>query len=383
MTVLTDWRYADEFAGSDMGAKINAAIADLPSSGGVVWLPAGDYSISTPIEYGTRDNVLVAASGFSARAMLGSDGSAAPTILRSTITTAPVVTIGSSGGTATIGCGLWGVVIDQISTTAYPAVKIAKSVRGSIRDVAVQGRDASGYPAYLGTGIQVGDISNACDEWTLERCEVVAAGDGIKVVNSRRCEVAYCRTARCHSGIAVGDYCDDVVVLGGTCHDNRDAGLDVDGSDNVTVVGLRIEGRHESVGDGYGIRVGQSAQCRNITLMGCCWASDPAVLNVAAIRADNLDGMMVVGGEADSNWPTFLSLAGSGVGGVKAMGVLHDGTTFCDNEGGVEMIAGCGSNHWLLAPPTASTYIRFKNLPTSAPAVSGAIWNDGGTLKVV
>jgi hypothetical protein len=43
-------RFADQFPGFDIGAKVNAAITDLGSGGGVVEIPAGSYSFSTTIE---------------------------------------------------------------------------------------------------------------------------------------------------------------------------------------------------------------------------------------------------------------------------------------------------------------------------------------------
>jgi hypothetical protein len=43
-----------DYAGSDLGAKINAAYAALPSSGGHIKLPAGNYSVSTPIVFTTK-----------------------------------------------------------------------------------------------------------------------------------------------------------------------------------------------------------------------------------------------------------------------------------------------------------------------------------------
>lgn len=41
--------YADQFAGADIGAKINAAYAALPSTGGTIIVGTGQYSFSTPI----------------------------------------------------------------------------------------------------------------------------------------------------------------------------------------------------------------------------------------------------------------------------------------------------------------------------------------------
>jgi hypothetical protein len=43
-------QYADQFTGSDIGAKVNAAMAALPSTGGTVYIPAGAYNFSTTIQ---------------------------------------------------------------------------------------------------------------------------------------------------------------------------------------------------------------------------------------------------------------------------------------------------------------------------------------------
>lgn len=43
--------YAEDFAGSDIGAKVNAAYASLTVSGGKIILPAGEYEFSTPIDF--------------------------------------------------------------------------------------------------------------------------------------------------------------------------------------------------------------------------------------------------------------------------------------------------------------------------------------------
>jgi len=45
--------FADQFSGSDIGAKINAAYAVLPDDGGTIVIPAGTYSFSTPIVFGS------------------------------------------------------------------------------------------------------------------------------------------------------------------------------------------------------------------------------------------------------------------------------------------------------------------------------------------
>ncbi len=50
--------YADRFSGSDMGAKINGAIAALPAGGGTVIIPAGQYNVSTTITFSSQTQTL-------------------------------------------------------------------------------------------------------------------------------------------------------------------------------------------------------------------------------------------------------------------------------------------------------------------------------------
>lgn len=52
-TVLEMTEYAENFAGADIGAQVNAAYAALPSYGGEIHIPAGAYSFSTQIAFTT------------------------------------------------------------------------------------------------------------------------------------------------------------------------------------------------------------------------------------------------------------------------------------------------------------------------------------------
>jgi hypothetical protein len=52
-TTLAGVRYADQFTGTDIGAKVNAAYANLPSTGGRIRIVPGAYSFTTPISLAT------------------------------------------------------------------------------------------------------------------------------------------------------------------------------------------------------------------------------------------------------------------------------------------------------------------------------------------
>lgn len=75
---LNGIRFADQFVGVDIGAKINAAVADLGANGGTIVIPAGTFTYGTTISVnGQRDIYLVGASGQTA-------GAAAATVLQYT-----------------------------------------------------------------------------------------------------------------------------------------------------------------------------------------------------------------------------------------------------------------------------------------------------------
>jgi hypothetical protein len=55
---------ATDFAGSDLGAQVNAAYAALPSTGGTIYIPAGTYNnIATRIDLSSGKNVVLRGAG--------------------------------------------------------------------------------------------------------------------------------------------------------------------------------------------------------------------------------------------------------------------------------------------------------------------------------
>lgn len=65
-----------QFSGSDIGAKINAAYAALPSGGGSLSIPFGSYSFSTPIVLSTSGKFVVIYGNGATLAYTGTTGSA-------------------------------------------------------------------------------------------------------------------------------------------------------------------------------------------------------------------------------------------------------------------------------------------------------------------
>jgi hypothetical protein len=89
------------FAGSDIGAQINAAYAACPSVGCTVDVPAGSYSYSTPIVAATSNKPLVLRCGYGATSITG-------TTLTYTNSTGIAINLASGLGSAIKGCAFVG-----------------------------------------------------------------------------------------------------------------------------------------------------------------------------------------------------------------------------------------------------------------------------------
>lgn len=50
--------YADQFSGADICAQVNTAYAALPTNGGTIMLPAGTFTCTTPIVFGTNNKFI-------------------------------------------------------------------------------------------------------------------------------------------------------------------------------------------------------------------------------------------------------------------------------------------------------------------------------------
>lgn len=123
--------YADQYTGVDMGAHVNAAIAALPTAGGVVVIPAGVFTFSTTINI-TRSHISIVGQGG------GSLVNVAGTSLKWTGGASPLITMTNvwdvrlqgfnldNTGTATIGVNIvsnsstevTNVVLDDVSEAA-------------------------------------------------------------------------------------------------------------------------------------------------------------------------------------------------------------------------------------------------------------------------
>ncbi len=161
-------RYASLFPGANIGAKVNAAIDDLPADGGRVILPYGSLSYSTPIDFDNRDNIWLQGFGMPAR----QTNQLLPKLYEGTelhytgigagILLGPV----SNGGGA-IGeelcsnCRLEGFQLRFDATADYGVRARTYAVQCYMRDFSIRGTDNSGTGFYTpGTGNHSWQFSN-------------------------------------------------------------------------------------------------------------------------------------------------------------------------------------------------------------------------------
>lgn len=138
---------ASLFPGVDIGAKINAAYAALPSTGGRIFVPAGSYSFTTPIVFNTQYKVvnLYCPSGGGA-----SNNAVGGTTLTYTATTGNAITVNTNnyivGGSGIDNCNIQGTN----GTTARTTVGVSEGGSNGAFAFYVRGVNVSGF----GIGVQ-------------------------------------------------------------------------------------------------------------------------------------------------------------------------------------------------------------------------------------
>lgn len=128
-------RYADQFAGADIGAKINAAISDLGSSGGTIIIPRGAYTLTTRVSV-TQPNVWLVGQGSEA------------TEITCNIAGSDCVSIGIGGVDSSTPLQNGGIanlsLFGTSSDTNQVGVHITDTTGYVLRDVAIDGYDGTG-----------------------------------------------------------------------------------------------------------------------------------------------------------------------------------------------------------------------------------------------
>jgi len=164
--------YVDQFTGTgnnDVGDKINAAYASLPATGGIIVVPAGAYSFSTPISCGVNNKPAI---------LLGYGSSNGGIHLTYTPTTGTAITLdwgwcpgagirdmalsGSGGGNATIGVSLG------------PTNGATGAVLSNFAISPINGPGGDGF----GTGILYSNAGNAWGTF-FQQCWIGRCGTGV------------------------------------------------------------------------------------------------------------------------------------------------------------------------------------------------------------
>lgn len=159
-------RYAILFPGADIGAKVNAAIADLPADGGKVMLPYGSEDYSTSIDIANRSNIWLQGYGMPTRHTNHLPGKVyVGTELHYTGSGAAIL-IGpvSEGGDSNLctDCRLQGFQLRFNATADYGVYVRAWAPAGYLRDFAVRGTGGAGTGFFTeGTGNHAWHFYNA------------------------------------------------------------------------------------------------------------------------------------------------------------------------------------------------------------------------------
>jgi len=366
---VSEWRFATDFPGNDLGAQINAAIADLPVTGGVVYVPSGSSPIYTPIDYGTRSRVTL--RGLPSLSHVD----AAPieptaVFLESYVDSAPVVTIGDPNGNVSRGCGIDGIRIEQKVATSHPVILVNNSTWGVLRHTMVSAYNGGGYGGYAAEGIRFGDGAKPSHGWHLEHVVCQFCQDGLVLNKAHGTAIYGGILYRCERGMVVGPSAPStgVRLLGGDIEANLVA-VELAQAYNFSCHGTYMETIYANdPGPTYLFKIGTQGDVVGVTLAGVYFQNGGG--SVAGghygILLRKCYGLCVVGGYATSGLNRlFVHDAGSSVQGVAVYGsrVACDLT---DNYDGFVAVIGHDSNQRVILP----------NLPASDPGSVGALWRD-------
>lgn len=134
---------ATAFAGSDIGAKINAAYAALPSSGGIINVPSGTYSFTTAIQFTTSGKRVLLSCAPGRSTTLNYTGTATSTVWNTTV-----------ANTNSVGDGIENCYLKGSDTTSSNAlVGIELGGTNGAEGFVMRGTEVRGF----GKGITLGD----------------------------------------------------------------------------------------------------------------------------------------------------------------------------------------------------------------------------------
>ena len=290
--IANNIRYADQFSGDDAGEKIAAAIADLPSTGGIVDARGleGAQTCTGDVFSGVTKPVTLFLGActctLSATWGLQTDG---------------IQIIGLGPGVTTLKVG------NSQNTAAIVASKTSGTVTVNnirVANLTVDGNRANNTTAYHGLFFQY-----VTHGW-IENVEVHSSEDGgIDVGN----------------GAVAGPTSTDIEIRGSWSHDNDGNGFDVNNSTDVRVIGNRASGNGLAGAGAAGFFTGHGTTS-NIKFIG----------NTST--ANNGPGYMATSGAGDTSTKVLFFSENASLSNVAATG--YTGEAFLLNQGGGGVMDG-------------------------------------------
>jgi hypothetical protein len=180
MKNLENVRFADQFpcpsspgcrGKSDFGAQVNAAYASCPSSGCHIRIPAGSYTVSTPIAFTTPNKPVVLECDAGTTETLNNDHGT--TTLNYTGTSGAAITMNTDGGTGSgvRGCALIGPGFSGANKAI--GLMLNSAIKQSYKDLFISGFDV---------GVQLGSsvyLENFYNLQLLDNRKAIYAPSGI------------------------------------------------------------------------------------------------------------------------------------------------------------------------------------------------------------
>ncbi len=361
---------SEDQEGSDIGVRVNAAIVKLGADGGIVQLPDDSHDYSTPIDFGNRDNICLQGFGMPIRNTNQLGGNLyLGTELHYTGTGSAILLGPASGGqdnNRCADCRLQNFNLRFDATADYGVYLRSWATQMYLRDLGIRGTSDSGTGLYMEG---VGNNSLMCDTLQIRDCNVGADFNG-----PLACNVTGGSAFNGNNiGVRVGN---DVIVSvlnfwGTDMESNDEICVDIVDGESINLYGVysEIDGANNLF-----VRIGSGAERPDsINIEGCRVVmknSANYAIEVSRVLGLNVNRNMFIGGAGHvvNNVKTQvrqIELLNNEYGENNVLELIND------TEGVVRMTDRDGR-------------MIYPNMPTaSAGLPSGALWSDGGAIKIV
>jgi hypothetical protein len=372
--------YANAYTGSDMGAKVNAAIADLPAGGGTILLPNGAHTFSTGIVI-DRDSVWLQGAG-SWRRRTANFYDAATTLFFT-----------GAGNAIRVGDGTNGITGTRLTDFQLQARNVTtevihfedKNVQHNSRAALERLKIAGKWNDEKASGIYLGKSN---DFFVIRECLLRYFDIGIEAAGFvNQVLLDFNHIGDCNTGLKLVD-----AVGPSTGFHSRDctyegcdvAGVDIGDGRNVTFDGCMYEGSTSLTVPS--VRVGNTGGSTPIGIVfeNCYWncrSSEYPIqvwrvegLEVTNCFAQNINGTALIDNQAESVSRIRLSGNQHKLTGGAVADLITDTT-------GVDRMVDDDGITWI------STGLVIPSGTTPSPAQEGAVFLDtdagvNGTLKI-